>query len=186
MRAFIYACIEPQVNFTYVHAGVKCKDPVKSSSKKGPQSRSTTAVSWLDLHPSLQMMLPPDEWKVDIRNWKLEKMSFNGAPTFSFNAVIRISLIFDESNARSFLQQMMEHSSCTYWVTRTSKTAMKRIAYKLEMHCQHFKKAPSKKQSEMAKLAQSKKANKLLTMQVCNKKTRCPSHLNEHVFNIPT
>ena len=62
---------------------------------------------------------------------------------------------------------------------------MKRIAYKLEMHCQHFKKAPSKKQSEMAKLAQSKKANKPLTMQVRNKKTRCPSHLNEHVFNIP-
>ena len=112
MRAFIYACIEPQVNFTYVHAGVKCKDPVKSSSKKGPQSRSTTAVSWLDLHPSLQMMLPPDEkWTYVIESYEeKEKMSFNGAPTFSFNAVIRISLIFDESNARSFLQQM-EHSS---------------------------------------------------------------------------
>ncbi len=49
-----------------------------------------------------------------------------------------------------------------YPAAGTSKTAMKRVAYKLEMHCQHYKKHLSKKQSEVAVIAQSKKAKKML------------------------
>ena len=61
---------------------------------------------------------------------------------------------------------MMAHSCCTYRISRTSKKpTLKRVAYKIEMHCQHFKKALTKQQKEKATLAKSKKARKPFTMQ---------------------
>lgn len=87
------------------------------------------------------MLLPPDDkltYVIETYEQK-EKMTFNGAPSFCFNAVILINLDTD-SQAHTFLEKMMEHSSCTYRVTRMTKTGMKRVAYKLKMHCQHHKK----------------------------------------------
>ena len=81
---------------------------------------------------------------------------------------------------------MIVHSYCTHQITRTSKQpAIKRVAYKIEMHCQHFKKGLSKKQKRNAGVAKSKKAKKQFTMQVRNIKTQCPSHLTL-VGHIPT
>ena len=51
---------------------------------------------------------------------------------------------------------------------------MKRVAYKLEMHCQHYRKDLSKKQAEMAAIVQSKKGKKEFTLGVrnsCQKKS---------------
>ena len=47
---------------------------------------------------------------------------------------------------------------------------MKQVAYKLEMHCQHYRKDLSKKQAEMAAIVQSKKGKKEFTLGVRNKK----------------
>lgn len=73
---------------------------------------------------------------------------------------------------------MMEHSFCTYRITRTSKKpAMKWVAYKIEMHCQHIRKGLSIKDKEKSALSQSKKARKPFTLHVRDKKTQCPSRL---------
>jgi hypothetical protein len=107
----------------------------------------------------------------DIRYEEKEKMSFEGAPNVNFHLVVRINNLDSENKANSFLKSMMKHSLCTYRVTRTSKPGMKRVAYKLELHCQHFQKKISAKQLEKACLARSKKVRKPFTMQVRNKKT---------------
>ncbi len=84
----------------------------------------------------------------------------------------------DVNEAKLFLEALMKHSYCTYRVTRTSKSGMKRTAYKLEMHCQHLKKQPSKKQAEILATAQSKKERNVFPSNIINKKTKCPSRLS--------
>lgn len=54
---------------------------------------------------------------------------------------------------------------------------MKQVAYKIEMHYQHFRKGLNKKEKERSALSQSKKAKKLFTLHVRNKKTQCPSRV---------
>lgn len=106
-----------------------------------------------------------------------DQISFEGAPKFSYHLEVRINLE-NEEQAKTFLNQMMEHSYCTYRITRTSqKPALKRVAYKIEMHCQHFRKGLSKQDKDKSALSQSKKAQKPFTVHVRNKKTQCPSRL---------
>ena len=49
-----------------------------------------------------------------------EQLSFEGAPKFNFDLVVRINLD-NEDQASEFLNRMMEHSYCTYRISRTSK-----------------------------------------------------------------
>ena len=75
----------------------------------------------------------------------------------NFNVEVHINLKNAEE-AKAFLDKLMSHSYCTYRITRTSKKPlMKKVAYKYEMHCQHFRKGQSKRQKEMAAAASSKK-----------------------------
>ena len=135
--------------------------------------------SWEQLSPSLQALLPKiDNVTYVVESYQEEdRLSFEGAPKFSYHLEVRINLE-NEEQAKKFLKQMMEHSYCTYRITRTSKKpAMKRVAYKIEMHCQHFRKGLSKKDKDKSALSQSKKAQKPFTVHVRNKKTQCPSRL---------
>ncbi len=83
----------------------------------------------------------------------------------------------NEEEATEWLQNMQQHSLTTYRVTRTSKPGLRRVLYKSERHCQHFRKKLSEKQTVKSALAQSKKARRPLTAMVRDKKTQCPSNL---------
>ena len=134
---------------------------------------------WEELDSSLQTLLPNIDkvtYVVENHNNR-EQLSFEGAPKFDFDLVVRINLD-NRDQANDFLNKMMKHNFCTYRISRTSKKpALKRVAYKIEMHCQHFRKALTTKQKDTAALAKSKKARKPFTRQVRDKKTQCPSHL---------
>ena len=80
---------------------------------------------------------------------------------------------------------MQQHSHVTYRVTRTNKPGLKCVLCKLECHCQHFWKAPTKKQVAKGAVTKAKKARKPLTGMLWNKKTECSSHLTLTV-QLPT
>ena len=51
-----------------------------------------------------------------------------------------------EESVSQWLNDFQSHSKCTYHVTWTYKPLMKHVKYKLDMHCQHFKKKLADKQ----------------------------------------
>ena len=165
---------ESDSDFVNTKAKVKKCNPMKSHKQK-----QISPKCWEDLDSSLQTLLPNiDKVTYVVESHEdREQPSFEGAPKFNFDLIVRINLE-TQDQANDFLNKMMSHSYCTYRISRTSKKpALKRVAYKIEMHCQHFKKALTNKQKEKAILAKSKKARKPFTMQIRNKKTQCPSHL---------
>ena len=157
-----------------------CTDSKHHFQKQKLKNKQISPKSWEQLNsPSLQALLPKmDNVTYVVESYHEEdQLRFEEAPKFSYHLKVRINLE-NEEQAKKFLNQMMEHSFCTYRITRMSKKpAMKRVAYKIEMHCQHFRKGLSKKDKENLALSQSKKAKKPLTLHVRNKKTQCPSRL---------
>lgn len=96
---------------------------------------------WEELDSSLQTLLPNiDKVTYVVENHKdREQLSFEGAPKFNFDLVVRINLD-SRDQANDFLNKMMKYSFCMYSISRTSqKPALKRVAYKIEMQCQHFR-----------------------------------------------
>ena len=75
------------------------------------------------------------------------------------------------------MQNMMQHSKCTYCHTKGKAPGLKRVLYKAEMHCQHKRKKLTLKQQQKASLAKSKNSKKVLTHEIRMKKTDCPSKL---------
>ena len=95
------------------------------------------------------------------------------------------SLQQSETDARDWINEMSNHSKCTYRVTKTVKPSMKRIKCKFVMHCQHYAKL-TQKQREKSALARVKKAKKgSLSLQLRNQKNDCPSNFIL-VVQIPT
>ena len=117
-----------------------------------------------------------------ITDWTpLPTLSFSGAPEFSFDASVHINV----TTAKLWLQQMMDHSKCTYRYTKGRSAGLKRVLFKAEMHCQHQQKMLTSKQKQLGALARCKNAKKSLMHDVRNKKTGCPSKLTLTV-KVPT
>ena len=112
-----------------------------------------------------------------------QKAEFEGAPSHSFHSVIRMN-VSSEAEAREWLEEMMAHTLTTYRITRTFKPGLKRVKCKLEMHCQHHKKALTPVQKKQSALAKSKKSRYPLTHTNRDKK-KCPAKL-KLVVQIPT
>ena len=83
--------------------------------------------------------------------------------------------IHSKEEAQSWLEQMMDHSKCTYRHTKGRAPGLKRVMFKAEMHCQHFKKSLIPRQQSQSAFARCKNARKALMHDVRNKKTECPS-----------
>lgn len=99
-------------------------------------------LNWDELPADVQPVLPPDDKYSYVlqSHQKQDTKSFEGAPEFAFNAVIRINLENPE-DITTWLNKMMETSACTYRITRGGhKPVGKRLLCKHEMHCQHYKK----------------------------------------------
>jgi len=105
----------------------------------------------------LKQVLPPHEqYTYIIETYQESRESHKDAPQFS--ATIRINLQ-NETDARDWINEMSNHSKCTYQVTKTVKQSMKRIKCKFVMHCQHYAKL-TQKQREKSALARVKKTKK--------------------------
>ncbi len=124
-----------------------------------------TPLQWEALHSNLQAVFPPDDkYTYIIEDYQSKQCeTFPGAPGFAFDSQVRINLR-NEKEATEWLQNMQQHSLTTYRVTRTSKPGLRRVLYKSERHCQHFRKKLSEKQTVKSALAQSKKARRPLTL----------------------
>ena len=55
----------------------------------------------------------------------------------------------DETQAKDWVDSLSEKTKCTYRVSHTYKPSLKRVTFKIDMHCQHFRKPPTKKQQQL-------------------------------------
>ena len=99
-----------------------------------------TILPWDELIPALQDVLPNQRNVMYIvTNYaKIASCSFSGAPRHAFEATVRMN-ISSKKEAQSWLQEMMCHSKCTYCHTKGRTPGQKRVFFKVEMHCQHYK-----------------------------------------------
>ena len=109
----------------------------------------------------------------------LQSRGFAGAKTYPFRAQFRMSITHTDG-AQSWLKSMMEHSQCTYRVTRTYKPEMKRVLYRVDLRCQHKQKQLSLKQLASKS---SRASQKGLASELRKKKTNCPSTLIINIGN---
>ena len=142
-----------------------------------PSTLSPTPQTWDSINSDLQAIFPPDEKYTYIVEAYQSNVceTFPGAPTSAFYCQVRINLTNEE--ATEWLKKMQMHSCVTYRVTRTNKVNLRRVAYKTERHCQHYRKQLTTKQAAKAAKAKSVKSTKPLTGILRDKKTQCPSHL---------
>ena len=155
-------------------------------SCKQDSNKRTEPLEWEHLHPALQALLPFENGLTYVITdfTLLPSEDFLGAPEHSYEATVRINIAEKES-AQSWMQKMMQHSKCTYRHTRGRKTGLKRVLYKVEMHCQHQRKKPTPRQLQKSSAAKSRNARKVLTHDTRAKKTECPSKINLTVL-VPT
>ena len=99
------------------------------------------AKTGCDLVPELQNVLPiKDNYTYIVESFKtLPEQTFCGASKLNFEAHIRTNLETEEQ-AKEWVRELSEQCKCTYRVTRTYKPALKRVTYKVDLHCQHFRK----------------------------------------------
>ena len=174
---------ENSTSDTTIH---KCKLPLQELSIKKPTniqvSRDSckteelshvTKYSWDNLPKLLQPVLPKGYTYVVEHLETLQSRGFAGAQTYPFRAQFRMSVTHVDG-AQSWLTSMMEHSQCTYRVTRTYKPEMKRVLYRVDMHCQHKQKQLSLKQLASKS---SRTSQKGLASELRKKKTNCLSTL---------
>ena len=80
-----------------------------------------------------------DEYTYIVESFnKFPVHTFCGAPTVNFDAYIRVNLNDDRESR--WIEALSEKSKCTYRTTRTYKPSMKKVSFKVDMHCQHLKK----------------------------------------------
>ena len=169
--------------------GKECEveaDTFPLSAETEPDVGISTVLPWKDLCTSLQSVLPNGKSLTYVVTsfTQAPTCAFSGAPSHAFTATVCIN-IHSKEEAQSWLQQMMDHSKCTYRHTKGRTPGLKRVMFKAEMHSQHFKKSLTPKQQSQSALARCKNSRKALMHDVRNKKTECPSTLKLTV-NIPT
>ena len=120
-----------------------------------PKSVSKIPVKhcWETLDPALQSILPNEQDipYVDTEFTALQKSQFSGAPDYAFEATVRINLKTKDA-AEEWLKKMMQYSVCMYRHTRGKAPRLKRVLYKVDMHCQHHKKQLTPKQQHKSNL----------------------------------
>ena len=121
-----------------VHLSMSDSSEAESSvsvSEMSPVPRKVT-----NLNEDLMYVLPDsDEYTYIVESFnKLPVHTFFGAPTVNFDAYIRVNLNDDREVSR-WIEAFSEKSK-TYRTTRTYKPSMKKVSFKVDMHCQHFKK----------------------------------------------
>ena len=126
---------------------------------------------WNELPFELQCILPK-EYSYLIEEYT--KLPNSTCHTPKFHIQFRMNLQ-KEGSVSQWLKDFQCHSKCTYRVTRTYKLQMKRVKYKVDMHCQHFKKKLTSKQ--LAQSSSSKRKSVSLVSDIRNKKTKCASKL---------
>ena len=125
--------------------------------KDAANQQKPSVLLWEQLDVPLKGILP-NEGKVShvITDYTpLTTSSFSGAPEFAFDAVIRINVTTEE-DAKFCLQQLMNHSKCTYRYTKGRSPGLKRVLFKAEMHCQHQQKKLTSKQNRLELLQGAK------------------------------
>ena len=160
-----------------------------SESDVSDNSLSTSEISCVPrlstkLNRELECVLPVSEkYTYLVESFKkLSQHTFCGAPTVNFEACIRVNLK-DKSEALEWIVALSVETKCTYRVTRTYKPSMKRVCYKLDMHCHHFRKKLTQKQ--LSTSAQKKKKTKTMLSGVKCKKTQCQSTLKVTILKPP-
>ena len=107
------------------------------------ENYSNLPLKWEEIPADMQSVFPHDDsYTIIIQSHTPEDTEcFDGAPTFSINAIVRIN-INEPEEVNAWLKKLMEASHCTYRVSRGGhKPSDKRILCKHEMHCQHFRKS---------------------------------------------
>ena len=139
--------------------------------KKSARDNTTwTALSWEQLAPSLQSLLPNSNGITyvitDFSVFPSE--DFARAPSAAFEATIRLN-VATADEGKAWISEMMDHSHCTYRHTKGQSAGMKRVLHKAEMHCQHQAKTLTPKQMKKAALARPKSSKKILLHNVREK-----------------
>ena len=129
-----------------------------------------------ELKPELQCVLPEGtEFSYLVESYQaLPQHTFCGAPVANFEAHVRVNLD-DEADVKNWIDSLSKKTKCTYRVSCTYKPTLKRVTYKIDMHCQHFRKPLTKRQQQVHN--QVKKKTPTLLSSVNCKKTECPSTL---------
>ena len=127
---------------------------------------SNCVVTWDSLNNKMREVLPcistsgGSAYTYFVEKYEdLIQEEFSGAAEECFNAEFRINLHSEEVN--NWITDFSVSSQCTYRKTRTYKPTLKRVLFKLDMHCHHYHKQLTAKQLN----AKSKK--------VKNKKNHC-------------
>ena len=130
-------------------------------------------LTWDDLTPCLRSLLPKVEGitYIIVQLKEIMKESFSGASAFAFESTIRIN-ITNAKEAKEWLQRMQQHSKCTYRHSRGRKPGLKRVLYKVEMHCQHQRKPLTLKQAQSVASSRLKNCRKVLMHDLREKKDR--------------
>ena len=105
----------------------------------------------------------------------LPQHKFCGAPVANYEVHVRVNLD-DETQVKDWVDSLSEKTKCTYRASRTYKPSLKRVTFKIDMHCQHFRKPLTKKQQHSHD--QKKRKSLTLLSRVNCKITECPSRLN--------
>ena len=155
---------------THQSAGQSDVESFSDKENNIDQSISTQSASniptihcWKTLEPALQAVLPNEKSTTYVVTelTALPTLTFSGAPPYAFEAFIRINLK-TKDDAQEWLQNIMQHSKCTYRHTRGRAAGLKRVLHKVDMHCQHQKKQMTPKQQQIAALAHAKPIRKSL------------------------
>ncbi len=137
---------------------------------------SSAVLKWKELPLALKTVVQiKSQYTYIVEEYNtLNRDDFIGAPEHNFTVTLRIN-IKEEKHFKEWLQEMFEHSKCTYRTTRTYNVRQKRILYRVDMHCQHKQKILTARQKGL-RAASKKKPNPLMG-ELRNKKTNCPSTL---------
>ncbi len=147
---------------------------------------SSNPKNWEDVNVSLRSLLPNEDGITYVVTTfdVLSREKFSGAPANAFKTIVRINLNTAD-DAKKWLESMMKHSNCTYRHSKGRVAGLKRVCYKVEMHCQHKKKPLTPYQKQQKAKARVKNPRKVLVHDLRQKKTECPSVLKLTV-SIPT
>jgi len=121
-----------------------------------------------DCHDYLKSIMPSnDKYTYVVEEFAPSKET-GEYDTHQFDAKFCLNLDSKEA-VDAWLDEFMESSKCTYWVTKTTKPAMKRVLLKYSYHYQHYRKSLSKKQLS-AHLVARKPSKNPLTADCATKK----------------
>ena len=162
------------------------RTPLADITQNSSDTDNMALLKWKDLNVCMRYILPDVEGITYLVSelTTLPQEEFSGAPAHAFESTIRMNLTTAEA-ATKWLDSLMKQSMCTYRHSKGRSPGLKRVLYKVEMHCQHQKKQLTARQKQHAAYARANNGRKALMHDVRKKKTGCPSTLKLTVM-VPT